>query len=50
MKVQKEEKIERHEFAIYISAIVAVVFLLLDGLMGLGKVRDVVSFLSQPAA
>lgn len=50
MKVQKEEKIEKHEFAIYISAIVAVVFLLLDGLLGMQGVRNIISFVSQPAA
>ena len=50
MKVQKEEKTERHEFSIYISAIIAVVLLLLDGLLGMQGLRNIISFVFQPVA
>ena len=48
MKINTEERKQRAEIAVYISAFFAVVLLLLDGIWGLNGLRNVMSYVTQP--
>jgi rod shape-determining protein MreC len=49
MKINTEEKKQRNEMIVYVSALLALFFLLLDGIWGFNVVRDAIAFVVQPA-
>lgn len=50
MKINTEERKQKPEIAVYVCAFLAVVFLLLDGIWGLGSLRNAIAFVTQPMA
>lgn len=48
MKINTEERKQRPEIAVYISAFCAVVLLLLDGIWGLDGLRNIIAYVTQP--
>jgi hypothetical protein len=44
MKINTEEKKQRNEMIVYVSALLALFFLLLDGIWGFNVVRDAIAF------
>ncbi len=49
MKINTEEKKQRHEIVVYVSALLALLFLLLDGIWRIDAVRNAIAFVVQPA-
>lgn len=49
MKINTEEKKQGSEIAVYISALLAVLLLLSDGIWGFSTIRNVIAFVIQPA-